>query len=138
MKLSGDVFISVMVGQKSVQEIHFNMPLEIRGEELEEISLYLANTEGIDKRTFTRDPLDVLQMDLYKFLWNALGDSPAMQDIIRRKYDEDACEATPGQMDQVDRQLAKMAEKYQASEADKLWGESYRDFITVVPAGVKP
>lgn len=138
MKLSGDVFISVMVGQESVQEIHFRMPLEILNNEVEEISLYLANTEGIDKRTFSADPVDVLQMDLYKFLRNALDESPALQALIRRKYDEDNHEATPAQMDQVDRQLAKLHAKYHPSEADKLWGESYRDFITVAPIGGKP
>jgi hypothetical protein len=41
-------------------------------------------------------------------------------------------------MDIVDRHLAKLAEKYQQSEEGKLWGESYRDFITVAPVGVKP
>jgi len=141
MKLNGGVNISVWIDDPvtgGILELSYKMPLEVWNGQIEELSLYLANTEGIEKRTFTRDPVDVLQMDLYKFLWNALDDSPALQDLIRRKYDEDAREATPAQMDQVDRQLAKMAAKYRTSEEDKLWGESYRDFITVAPLGVKP
>lgn len=145
MKLSGDVVVSIMVGNEVVQEVSFKMPLEILNGEIEEISLYLANTEGIDKGTFSADPVDVLQMDLYKFLLNALDESPALQALIRRKYDEDNREATPAQMDIVDRQMAKLHAKYHPSEADKLWGESYKDFIwplcgdlSVVQNGGKP
>jgi hypothetical protein len=127
------------VENEAVQEVSFKMPLEIYNGEIEELSLYLANTEGIDRKDrFAKDTLDKLNIDLWAFLFKLLDESPALRDIIRRKYRDENCEATPAQMDQVDRQLAKMAAKYQQSEADKLWGESYRDFITVAPIGGKP
>jgi len=142
MKLNGGVNISVWIGDTvtgSILDLSFKMPLEVWNGQIEELSLYLANTEGVEKRTFSRDPVDVLQMDLYKFLKNALDDSPALQGIIRKKYDEDAREATPAQMDQVDRQLEKIRAINQInSERNLIWGESWKDFITLAPIGGKP